>query len=127
MNRAVSLFGFLLIVGFRAQAQPLDDGFELRFAQGTENQSSAQGTAYLKALTPLFRRVGQKCALGVTAGDRESFKLVADVDGRLRMTNVQVKPSTSRSSCFAIALEAETVPTPPTSPFVVSISVVLAE
>ncbi|MES2945582.1 MAG: hypothetical protein V4772_22165 [Pseudomonadota bacterium] len=127
MTKIAPFFGFLLIVGLLAQAQPLDQDFDNRFAQGKKNQTTAQGAAYLAALTPLFRRVGKKCALGVKVEGRESLELVADVDESLKMTNVQVHPSTSRTSCFAASLEAQPVPNPPTLPFVVSTRVMLTE
>lgn len=114
--RAISAF-FLASIPLLAVAGTADFGARVQRAKLIE--ASPEGDAYQKKL---WLSVGnqtatvmQECFPRKAKADTDEFTLVGDVNSQCQLQNIELRPSTPMSRCFAKRFAALRFPEPPES------------
>ena len=111
----------LLLVGWCVAA--LADDFTARLAESKAVEASAEGTAFARILEPFYGAAIRECIPpgSTDATNLGSFAFVGTLSGAGKLSNVEVRPKTRVSQCFASQLGRSQLPKPPKSPYPVHV------
>jgi len=98
-------------------AMAADDGFGSRVQRARLIEETSGGQAYQKELWASLgdqaATAMQECFPRGVEADTAAFILVGDVDGQSHLQDVEVRPSTAMSRCFAEKFASLRFPEPP--------------
>lgn len=106
------LVGFIALFACPASGRDFDD----RVSRANAALASKQGGVYAEwvdeQIRPLITKTLQECFGAVDRPDNSGFLLVADVKRSGELSDVEVRPSTNISRCFAHSLESKVLQGP---------------
>jgi hypothetical protein len=107
---------FLLSLSAGAVAmESFDERVTLAKAAEADDQLKAYLPSMYGAVGPQVASTMRTCFDRTEGGDKSPFVLVADISAAGAAQNIEVKPSTNVSQCFARGFSSITFPAPPAS------------
>ena len=106
---------FILLFSFVSTSFAAD--FSERVKVGNDVSSSPAGKSYERSLGPIFQEAMLVCIPPGSTGHLGEFALVGTISALGNVSNVEVRPSTTTSVCFAEQVERATFPEPPSAPY----------
>lgn len=110
MNRVLVTCALTLVA-----ASAIAADFNERVTTAKRAEGSPQGVQYLQILGPAYGAAMRACLPPASSASENlgKFELVADVASDGRLLNVDIRPVTRVSRCFAGELAAQTIAAPP--------------